>query len=700
MVDFPTKSLDGGGPAKPTVRRPRLRVLPDLRQEEPAECAAVVLALALWWFGRRESVARLRRLCQVSRHGASALDLARAAESCGLTVLPVRVSAAGALALPPPVVALVEDSHFVLITRASHCGVSIADPATGPRRLDREEFSRLFSGVALALTPGPEFRPGGEPVWRFDATLWKRHALFIAATVPFQAGAVVLTALSLSGAAADDGTLLKAAGGAAVLWGVAGGLDGLLGDRWQRRDAVRLGATRLGRRLAMAVETWSRHHPAALAAGIGEASSESAEAIADTRRTGRLALACFGVLLTALQTPAPDGPALAGLAAAVLSGGALIRHAIALAAAPHRNGKAAAERDHRQLLLNALPRLGIDGAGQAERLLDRVATLAVTADRHAGAAWRWETAGRCLTVALAGAGTLAGLALGAVPTAGLPAFLAALPLLAGWLIEPPRRRRFRPADATPEAPQEGPTDTNAPRWGVLSVESLSYARPGSGFTMQDIDLRMAGGERIALVGASGSGKTTFLELLAGLLAPTEGHVTLDGSPVPDLPIERRAGLIGYVAQDIRFLDASVRSNLAGLDDGVPEDSLTDAAQRVGVHERIARRRTGYQTSLARDGDCFSAGERTLLDLARVLALRPTLLLLDQPTATLASATARTAWEAVLACGASVVVSTHSPEVAADCDRCVLLDRGRITAIGPHEELIRTVPLYRTLMGQG
>ena len=197
-----------------------------------------------------------------------------------------------------------------------------------------------------------------------------------------------------------------------------------------------------------------------------------------------------------------------------------------------------------------------------------------------------------------------------------------------------------------------------------------------------------------------SRKTTLIELLAGLRVPTDGRVTLDGAALHDLPAERRATLIGHVAQDLRFLDASVRANLAGLDDGVPEDSLTEAARRVGVHHRIARRRAGYLTPLGRDGGSFSGGERALLDLARVLALRPPLLLLDEPTAALDPAAEKTAWAAVLDSGAGLLVATHSPAVAAACDRCLLLDAGRIVAAGSHGDLMAGVPLYRALMDRG
>lgn len=235
--------------------------------------------------------------------------------------------------------------------------------------------------------------------------------------------------------------------------------------------------------------------------------------------------------------------------------------------------------------------------------------------------------------------------------------------------------------------------------GRIAFEGVSFSYPGSaGPALDGVDLEVAAGETVALVGETGAGKSTALKLMARFYDPTAGQVTVDGIPLTQLDPRSYHSHLGYVPQEPFLFSGTVRDNIAY---GRPEatDAEVEAAGRaVGAHDMINRLSGGYRHVLAERGRSLSAGQRQLLALARARLVDPSILLLDEATATLDLATEARVIRAMgrLARGRTTVIIAHRLQTAMSADRIIVLDGGRVVEHGSHDELLGTRGFYSEL----
>ncbi|MQA32711.1 ABC transporter ATP-binding protein [Modestobacter roseus] len=233
----------------------------------------------------------------------------------------------------------------------------------------------------------------------------------------------------------------------------------------------------------------------------------------------------------------------------------------------------------------------------------------------------------------------------------------------------------------------------------LRFEDVSFRFPGTGDpVLRGIDLEIAPGETVALVGATGSGKTTATALVARLYDVTGGRVTLDGHDVRDLPLDQLRRVVATAFEEATLFSMSVRENVTlgrpGAGDAEVEEALR-VAQAGFVHDLP----WGLDTRIGEQGLSLSGGQRQRLALARAVLGRPSVLVLDDPLSALdvhTEALVERALREVLAETTALVVA-HRASTVLLADRVALLQDGRITAVGPHGELLATVPAYRELL---
>jgi subfamily B ATP-binding cassette protein MsbA len=213
-----------------------------------------------------------------------------------------------------------------------------------------------------------------------------------------------------------------------------------------------------------------------------------------------------------------------------------------------------------------------------------------------------------------------------------------------------------------------------------------------------VDLTIAPGEIVALVGGSGAGKSTFVNLLPRFYDVNGGRITVDGRDVRDVQLSSLRGLMGLVTQEVVLFNDTVRNNIAYGLDNADEDRVIDAAKAANAHDFIMSMPNGYDTEIGESGVLLSGGQRQRLAIARALFKDPPILILDEATSALDTESERLVQGALerLMQGRTTLVIAHRLSTIRSADKIVVLDKGAIVETGPHEELLARRGVYRKL----
>lgn len=240
--------------------------------------------------------------------------------------------------------------------------------------------------------------------------------------------------------------------------------------------------------------------------------------------------------------------------------------------------------------------------------------------------------------------------------------------------------------------------------GRVELQGVSFSYPTDAGTeeaklaLQEIDLTLEPGQTVALVGPSGAGKTTLLNLLPRFSDPTEGRLLLDGVDCKMLSLHSLRAQMGLVPQDPFFFHDTVYNNLLLAKDTASQEDMEAACRAAQIHDTIADLPLGYQTIVGERGYRLSGGERQRLAIARVLLQSPRIVLLDEATSALDTVVERKIQDAlaVLLEGRTAIVIAHRLSTILAADKIIVLEKGRMVAVGTHQELLETSPLYKKL----
>ena len=237
--------------------------------------------------------------------------------------------------------------------------------------------------------------------------------------------------------------------------------------------------------------------------------------------------------------------------------------------------------------------------------------------------------------------------------------------------------------------------------GHVAFDQVWFCYEAAAWTLQDVSFEVPAGTKTALVGETGSGKTTAGYLVARLYDVSEGSVTIDGVDVRELTFGALADAVGVVSQETYLFHATVRENLRFARPEAADEEVEEAARAAQIHGLIATLPAGYETVVGERGYRFSGGERQRIAIARTILRNPPILVLDEATSALDTQTERAVQEALerLAEGRTTITIAHRLSTVRDADQIVVLDRGRVAEIGTHEELIAAGGRYASLLSR-
>jgi ABC-type bacteriocin/lantibiotic exporter with double-glycine peptidase domain len=703
----------------------RARTVPYVAQMEAADCGAACLASVLAYHGQVVPLAQVRSALGGAERGVSARDLLEAARRFGLRTRGVQVEVDQLAQLPTGAVLHWGMDHFVVLQRVGRRGIAIVDPGIGPRLIPTQELLDKFTGVALIFEPEAHFEKRaatGGAVRRYLARLGKFRPLLrriIALSVVFQLLAV---ALPVAIGAIVDAVIGQRR--VELLWILAAGLAGVL---------VFHTASYLLR--AILLNYLRSSFDAELSLGFVHHLSRLPFSFFVTRSTGDL-LARFEsnrnlrqTLSAAALSAILDGGLVLGYLAALLwlslplgflvvLFGVLQTVTFVMLREPLRS-LAAREIEHQGRAQNKLVEIlgGIEtikSSGAAGTMVERwshafVDELNVSLERArfgsiAGSISSFLSLAAPMTLIVFGAHlVLAGklslgtmLALNAL-AAGFLQPLANL-IAIGFQLQEARGHIERIDDVLETPVEVSGQHIAGTLHGSIELQQVSF-RYGKRepWVVQQVDLKIAPGQRVAIVGRSGAGKSTLARLIVGLYRPEQGRVLFDDHDLTALDLDSVRRQIGVVTQDARLFAGSVRENITLGRENVTLGEAESAATLAAIHDEISNWSMGYDTVLADSGGSLSGGQRQRIALARALVARPAILLLDEATSEMDALTESRVTQSLRQIAPTQVVVAHRLSTIQEADLIVVLDRGQIVESGQHDQLLDRGGVYAQLV---
>ncbi len=260
----------------------------------------------------------------------------------------------------------------------------------------------------------------------------------------------------------------------------------------------------------------------------------------------------------------------------------------------------------------------------------------------------------------------------------------------------PRRRDDPDRGGPPPGP--GGPEVGSQHGGHIRFENVWFAYRGEQYVLEDVSFDVAPGRRVGVVGATGAGKSTVLNLLMRFYDVNRGRITIDGVDIRDLPLHDLRSRFGLVLQDVYLFSGTVADNIRLGNEAITDDDVRRAARGVHADRFIASLPDGFETAVAERGATFSVGQRQLLSFARALASRPPVLLLDEATSSVDTDTEQLIQNAlhVLMSGRTTIAIAHRLSTVQDMDTILVFHKGRLREQGSHRRLLAERGLYHKL----
>jgi ATP-binding cassette, subfamily B, bacterial CvaB/MchF/RaxB len=692
-------------------------------QSEASECALASLAMICSEHGLQVDLADLRRRFAVSLKGATMQHLVRHADGLNFSSRPLRLELNELSQLQLPCILHWDLNHFVVLAKVHKKHIVVYDPAVGERRVPMQDVSRHFTGIALELTPNANFESSDQrkrvslaaltgKVLGLKRSMFQIFALALVLQL-FAIAAPLLNQLVVDDAIAtyDKDLLSVLIVGFALLlliqtllglarsWMVMA-LSMSLSLQWTSNVFSHL--------LKLPIEYFEKRHLGDVVSRFGSVNtiqktltSSLIEAVLD----GLMSIAALGMML--LYSP---------LLAAVVVGAVIVYGLLRWAlykpfrdASAERLIVAARENTHFLESLRAITPLKLFGRENERRA--RWQNLLIDVQNRDIKTAKMGIAFSTANTFIYGIENLlvlwlgAGLVMQTTQTTGqnttgftigmLFAFISykgqfssRMATLINYFVEIKMLglHAERLADIALTEPEKDVVPDNTlqhlePKIELKNV-SFRYAE-GEPWLLKETNLVLNAGESVAIVGASGCGKTTLLKLILGLRQPVEGEILYGGMPVKQLGLQNYRKLIGTVMQEDVLLAGSIAENISFFDVHFEMERVQTCGHLAAVHDDIARMPMGYQTLVGDMGSALSGGQKQRVLLARALYKQPRVLALDEATSHLDIANEKKVTQTLAQMSLTRIIVAHRPETIAAAQRVIALENGKIVEYPRH-----------------
>jgi ATP-binding cassette subfamily B protein len=725
------RALAGGPSSGALPRRKRLkkkRRVPEMRQVTAVECGAACIAMILNYYGYSSSISEVLERCGVGRDGLTALEIVKAARLYGLRVRAVSVELDDFRFVTLPAIVHWEFNHFLIVERWSRTRVDVIDPALGRRTLTPEEFDEGFTGVAIMLEPGAQFEPRAP---KRSLTLWSYIRSFLRMrAILFQVvgTSLLLQVLGLAGPlltevvidhvlpAKDTSMLMILALGMLILilmQGIAAFLRSSLLIYLQTRIDTNMMLNFFEHLLSLPYRFFQLRLSGDLLARVNSnlaIRDVLTNQLISTLLDGGTVTVYFIILLLLSKV-------IAGIALAI----GLVQVALLWVTSS---------------ALRRLTQRDLEAQGKTQGYMNEVlagiATIKAAGAEHR-AFHRWENhffnemnVSLRLSYLSAVVGNVFSMismlspllllwigALQVVAGRMSIGFMLALNTLAVQFLVPlgalatsaqelqiVRAHFDRIADVVGTPPEQDIALVHTPRRlsGRIELKHVSFQYDQNApLVLRDINLNIYPGQKVALVGRTGSGKSTLGKLLVGLITPTSGSILFDGIPLRQLNYQQVRSQFGSVLQESFVFSGSIKENIALNNPDLAMERIIEAAQLAAIASDIEKMPMGYDTLVSEGGSVFSGGQRQRLALARALANHPALLLLDEATSALDVVTEQIIAQNLRRLPCTQIIIAHRLSTIRNADLIVMLDQGSIVEQGTHEQLLSRNGFYARLI---
>lgn len=701
-------------------------------QMEVTECGAASFCMILDYYGKSVTMEQLRLECGVSRNGVNAKNIARAAMLHGLKPRALKVGIHAARGLKFPAIIHWNMDHFVVLCGFTKKGAVIADPASGLRQIPEDEFSNNFTGIALEFTPTESFEKNRTLKNKNDyiKSCLKSFApvmfIFLICEFCVLASGGVLPFLSsvYINRVLLDGKIQQLSFVTAVLlaclllafWGGVIRVSTI--NRVVKQLNAKLNLGFFEHILKLPIEFFLQRNSGELAMRQGEAMN-----------TGRLIVSMLPFIFTSmLQVLVYLGLLFfMNLKIAAIGVTMVVVNFIAAVLASKRYREKVMRSDRERAMLQGLISQTIDametikscGCEDAvfERLIsagsisinarteiEKTSVLTNTVFTFLNTfssalvivAGIWEILFSSLTT-----GSL--IALQGVMVAMLAPVGSAMNMgfqiqqLSGITHRTNDVMRYMEDTKFAEEEQKELTELDSD----ITLEDITFGySPLDTPILQNFDLHIKKGGSLAIIGGSGSGKSTVAKLIAGLFCEKDGKIYFGSRERKEIRRDDFYSETAVVTQNIRLFEGTVLDNITMFDHTIPYDDVVAAAKIACIHEGIIARPSGYREWVSENGRNFSGGQRQRIEIARAIVKKPRLLIMDEATSALDADTEMNIMKAVSDMGITTIVVAHRLSAIRYCDSIMVMKNGEITEYGTHCDLMALNGEYAALQKEG